>query len=263
MAQSSLENPNLNLESTAKQFSSLLSRLGEEIHVWISDPDSITSVDKIFHYKRLLSIDEQEKYYRYKLEEDRRMYLAAHVLKRKVLSLYDDLLPVDWEFVSGEYGKPEINNYQNDSELRINISHTSGLVAMVVSKSVDCGIDVEKIRLIDGILDIAHTHFGRAELEDLVSKTGETRQSRFIEYWTLKEAYLKGTGKGLTDPLNSIEFSIDEHLNIQQRKMSGAKRVIENWDFKLMRPVDNYRVAVAIQNLHGSTLNVVTRLYDL
>lgn len=95
----------------------------------------------------------------------------------------------------GENGKPYIENYK----LYFNISHSDGFVCCAVSDK-EVGIDAEKIKTpSDRVL--------KKVLCENERKTIKDTDRDFIRYWTLKEAYLKYTGEGLSEELFSLDFS--------------------------------------------------------
>lgn len=73
---------------------------------------------------------------------------------------------------------------------------------------------------------------------------------RFLELWTLKEAYLKARGTGLSYPLNAFGFAIDGCGAIQFSPPPDDR--IE-WQFALSAPTERHRVAVAGQLEPAST----------
>lgn len=94
-----------------------------------------------------------------------------------------------------------------------NMSH-SGKYAVLVVSDCETGIDVEYRR--KGRLSVAKRCFCEREYADIISqKTKMEQENCFLQYWTMKEAYIKRTGKGLKQPLNS--FCIDRRENALSR----------------------------------------------
>jgi phosphopantetheinyl transferase len=76
-----------------------------------------------------------------------------------------------------------------------------------------------------------------------------------FDYWTLKEAYLKGIGTGLLVDPRKIAFDIDTKTFL---KAAAAKpRPERNWNFRQPELVTNYSMAVAT-NRKGAELEIVT-----
>ena len=69
------------------------------------------------------------------------------------------------------------------------------------------GIDVEKNKRID--LDIGKQYFAKDEYNSILLQPPELRSKRLLEFWTLKESYLKYLGYGLVMELSSFCVSYD------------------------------------------------------
>ena len=151
----------------------------------------------------VLSDDERVKLRRFRFERDRRMYLVAHALLRNTLSCYADVPPEAWQFRPGSHGRPEIS--APATQLRFSLSHTAGLAACAVILERDIGVDVED-RSRPVAADVAERFFSERERRDLRRASIDHRDGKFLEYWTLKEAYAKARGLGLSLPLE--QFSV-------------------------------------------------------
>src|SRR5262245_21369980 len=92
-------------------------------------------------YRDLLSAVEKARCDRYLFERNRHEHVVAHALKRLCLARYAPVDPRAWSVAIGERGKPEIA--APSSRLRFNLSHTDGLVALLVADGADVGVDVE------------------------------------------------------------------------------------------------------------------------
>lgn len=97
-----------------------------------------------------------------------------------------------------EHGKP----YLKENELFFNISHTDSLSFCAVGKT-EMGIDAEKIRSYDRRIE--RRVLSENELNLL--NESENREEEFFRLWTLKEAYSKYTGQGLSIGFSSLDFS--------------------------------------------------------
>lgn len=87
-------------------------------------------------------------------------------------------------------------------QLDFNLSHSGKYVVLAVGDK-PVGVDVERLR--NNRQNIAKRCFHKKEYEDIMAlKSQESRDRRFLEYWTMKEAYVKRSGDGLRIPLNSF-----------------------------------------------------------
>jgi 4'-phosphopantetheinyl transferase len=157
-------------------------------------------------YRDLLSPEEQARGDRYLFERNRHEHVVAHALKRLCLSRYAPVAPRAWRFAIGERGKPEIE--APPSPLRFNLSHTDGLVACLVARDADVGVDVETVARGTDMAGVASRFFAEPEVEALLALPAQAHKRRFFEYWTLKEAYIKARGLGLAIPLGDFWFTL-------------------------------------------------------
>ena len=71
------------------------------------------------------------------------------------------------------------------------------------------------------------------------------RPTRFIELWTLKEAYVKAIGHGLSHPLDRFGFAFDSERGI--RFTAPPDEHAAQWTFALLAPSVRHRLAVAVR----------------
>lgn len=157
----------------------------------------------------LLSGDERERRAHFVFEKDRRLFLAARVLVRTVLSRYAAVDPADWRFAPGSHGRPHIAAPALAHGLHFNLSHARGLVACAVSAAHPAvGVDVERLDRAVDPLGLAGRYFAPSEVEALRACPAADRIPLFFTYWTLKESYIKARGLGLSLPLDGFAFAV-------------------------------------------------------
>jgi 4'-phosphopantetheinyl transferase len=113
--------------------------------------------------------------------------------------------PADWAFDTGVRGKPRVSGVPGP---HFNISHCDGLVACAVSCAVDIGVDVECLER-SAPLELAGRYFAVAECALLSAMREAERPLGFFRLWTLKEAYIKATGLGLSQTLGDFSIGFD------------------------------------------------------
>lgn len=155
----------------------------------------------------LLNDEERARAARFAFEEDREAYVAAHGLLRVELSRRVALAPQDWRFGVGAHGKPYLLDPPRD--LRFNMSHTRGMVAVALAEGVDVGVDVEPSDRRAESMKLAKRFFAPEEVALLAGVEGEARRDMFFAIWTLKEAVVKATGQGLSRALDSFSIALD------------------------------------------------------
>lgn len=135
--------------------------------------------------------------------EQKKCTLAGEWLVRNTLSEITGMAPNEFVIYADEKGKL---HSQNTPELFFNISHSRNTVVIAVS-DVEVGIDVEKIRPVS--IKLAKRVCAQKELlyvfghiptdEDYTANPKPDVLERFFDIWTIKEAYFKCIGTGITD----------------------------------------------------------------
>ena len=135
-----------------------------------------------------------------------RDFTAARALVRTTLSRYADVPPREWKFGRTARGRPYVSSPRG-SLLEFSLSHTNGLVCCGVAVARDVGVDAEWLERRGDLETVARRSFAASELADVASQPAALRRRRTLEIWTLKEAYAKARGLGLSLPLN--RFALD------------------------------------------------------
>jgi 4'-phosphopantetheinyl transferase len=178
----------------------------DHVSVWLAEPSAWTAPEDHGRLLDVLSADERTRAERFHFDADRLAFVVAHGLLRMALSRHASVTPEAWTFSADSYGKPSIATPA--STLGFSLSHTRGLVACAVSRSRPLGVDVEDASR-PAPLEVAERYFVDAERRDILATEPERRGRRFFEYWTLKEAFVKACGLGLSLPLDRFEFRRD------------------------------------------------------
>ena len=141
--------------------------------------------------------------------------------------------PTAWRFLVDANGKPSIDPNVGPHQVQFNLSHTRGLVAVALASRGVIGVDVEEIDEAKANLAIAEAYFARSEVEMLQKAPPSERARCFFRLWTLKEAYIKAIGKGLSAPLNSFAFTFEP---IRIAFLPGQADDASNWRFQPYQP---------------------------
>ncbi|HEV7600770.1 MAG TPA: 4'-phosphopantetheinyl transferase superfamily protein [Bradyrhizobium sp.] len=234
------------MAETMKQESSRVRRglaVGQ-VDVWLAAPDQI-SADDLRSYERLMSADEHARWTRFVVPKPRLQHLVARALLRTTLSRYVDVAPRQWRFETNAYGRPQVAAPTLACDLRFNISHTDGLVAVAVTKGHEIGVDVENdTRRLD-VSQLAPSVFAPAEVATLERTAELDRPDVFFAFWTLKEAYIKARGMGLSLKLDGFAFDLSgthPRASFNDRCPDDASR----WQFRRYRPTATHALAVAV-----------------
>ena len=95
--------------------------------------------------------------------------------------------------------------------VHVSISHSSAFVACAVAV-VPVGVDIESLARRRDHLALAPSVHGQDQCRQLEALPPDRRALAFLQWWTLKEAWLKARGQGLDFALmRSLAFEDDEH----------------------------------------------------
>lgn len=243
--------------------------------VWYVFPSAIRNPELLDGYRAILSDDEISRYERFWFDRDRHLHLVAWALVRTMLSSYADVSPEAWEFRTNRHGRPEISGPASTTALRFNLSHTRGLIACIVAPELDVGVDVEDRRRDTSGPAIASRFFSAREVAALERLPGDEQSATFFEYWTLKEAYIKAIGVGISLGLGRFSFELDDRgLRVDDParrpptiSFDGLDDDPATWQFAQFEPTPHHAMAVAIrrgdaENLEIRLREVVPRLDD-
>ena len=222
-----------------------------DIHLWITHPLSINDPQLLAHYDQLMTPQERERQQRFKFAKHRHDALITRAFVRTVLSHYADIKPQQWRFEKGTHDKPEI--IDPPLNLRFNLSHTENFIVCAVVMNVDIGVDVEWVDRQSDTLSIADRFFSPIEVNELFGLPKNQQESRFFDYWTLKESYIKACGLGLAIPLDHFSFiigassdtTVNSNIGLQFSKQRNDTP--DDWQSWLFYPNDSHRLALSVR----------------
>jgi 4'-phosphopantetheinyl transferase len=232
-------------------------RLGAEgaLAVWRLATDAVRPSD-MQRWLSMLDCGERERASRFRIEADRREFVAAHALLRAMLTYYFDVPVLAWRFLVDANGKPRVDPNVGPHEVQFNLSHTRGLVAVALASHGAIGVDVEAIDEAKADLTIAEAYFAPSEVELLQQAAPCERARAFFRLWTLKEAYIKAIGKGLSAPLNSFAFTFEP---IRIAFLHGPQNGVANWRFAILPASDRHVLSIAADRLDCEAMRPATR----
>jgi 4'-phosphopantetheinyl transferase len=222
------------------------------VDVWLAFYDEIDDERLHCEFRDLLTEEERRQEARFHFAEASKRYLVTRAMARTVLSRYAPVAPRAWRFAANRFGRPEILNVEchaKDGErgLAFNISHTRGLVALAVSRDCELGVDVENVVARSVSMKVADRFFAPAEVDELYRVPHDRRQDRFFEYWTLKEAYIKARGMGLSIPLEKFSFYYPQERTVRIAIQPELGDNEGRWCFWQYRPTPEYLLALCAE----------------
>ena len=227
----------------------------DQAHIWVVRPETVVRRGLVSRYERLLSPEEHARKLRFRFEQSRLEYLVTRVLVRTVLSRYADVAPEEWRFGPQPLGRPEVLQPKLAETPRFNLSHSRGLIACLVSRERDVGVDVENTTRSVGFLQIAERYFSQAELADLRSLSMTSARKRFFEYWTLKESFIKAMGTQISSALSRMSFDLG--ATAIRASFDGEDQV--DWQFSLHEIDPDHVLAASLRTEHGEPLRIEIR----
>ena len=206
----------------------------DPVHIWLVYPHRISRPSRIADYEKMLDEEERRRYGRFFHRHDAHTFLVSHALVRSALSLHVPWVsPEMWQFRQSRFGRPFISFPEECSDWRFSLSHCQGLAACMVACGVDVGVDVESLDRQADMEAIARQFFAKNEIELLRQTPDASRQTVFIRLWTLKEAYLKARGTGLSTPLSHCAFDVLDPSHVRVAFHGDLDDVSEQWVFKV------------------------------
>lgn len=196
--------------------------------------------EKLKKICKYVSLDKRNKVDRLLNKNDKVQTIIPEILIRT--RLFEDLNSKKIQFNKNEYGKPYIENME---KFLFNISHSGEYIVVAISDS-EVGIDIEEIKDIEYI-DIARNFFSSEESDYIIGSNKKNGLERFYDVWTLKEAFIKFKGKGLSIPLNSFTIAIDKDKNIRINNSS-------DYIFNRIHILPGYKLSIC--SLNNEDLNV-------
>ncbi|NJN58975.1 MAG: 4'-phosphopantetheinyl transferase superfamily protein [Leptolyngbyaceae cyanobacterium SL_5_9] len=213
----------------------------QQVHLWLTWVDQ--AIAQVPQLRQILSTDEQARADRFHFERDRHRFTISRARLRQILSHYLDVSAENLQFCYGTFGKPSLAGSLANNELQFNLAHSGDVVLCGVTCDRQIGVDVEQIRPLPKVQQLAERCLSAQEKIHLAASS--CPEETFLAYWTCKEAYLKAIGSGLTQPMDQIEFTLNP--TVQLLKVLGSSETAKLWSLQLLDFSPDYRAALAVK----------------
>lgn len=195
----------------------------------------------------MLSKSEKIRAAGYKFELDRTRFITRRGILRILLGRYLNQSPDEVSLYTNPEGKLE----NGDNEPGFNLSHSGDQIAYVFGKQKNLGIDIEQVKPLEDLMEIAERFFSPFEKSTIHKLSGDNQLETFYHIWTQKEAFVKAIGTGLSENLRDFNVSPQRErpgwlINSQDARIKHWRI----WTFKFAR---NFRGAICFpsDNLKG------------
>lgn len=216
---------------------------GGEIQLWLADLSELGEAG-LAACHRYLSAEERQRNRRLADPAAQRADLAARALVRLALGRALDLDPGELRFAAGPHGKPFLDRLGGASPA-FNLSHCRHLVVCALARQGRLGVDVECTGRRLAVERLVRRYCADVERAALAELPPERRAGRFLELWTLKEAFLKARGEGISLGPRKAAFRLDGDAIAARFDPALGERP-EAWWFGLFAPVPAHRLALAL-----------------
>lgn len=195
----------------------------------------------------MLAPDELNRAARFHFERDASRFIVGRGVLRRLLASYQSRHdPRDILLSYGPYGKPALESGSTPAaeELRFNLAHSGGIALFAFARSVELGVDVERVHDLPDMSSVMRSSFAAAERAEIAALAPGEQLEAFFRCWSRKEAVLKSLGWGLAKPLDSFEVSMVEK---QPRliSMAGVAEAQDRWRMLHLNPAPGFIGAAA------------------
>jgi 4'-phosphopantetheinyl transferase len=157
-----------------------------------------------------LASNERERASEFRFDDPRRRYVITRGTLRRLLADYLHSLPTEIELTTDENQKPCLGTKHAPADLHFNVSHSGDLAVIGFALGCKVGIDVEQLREVGHLEQIARRFFHTSEVKAVLTAPSSARNLAFLRCWTGKEAILKALGTGIVGNLAGVLVPIDD-----------------------------------------------------
>jgi 4'-phosphopantetheinyl transferase len=193
------------------------------------------------HLAGYLSEKEQARAARFHFERDVRRFRVAWGLLRTVLGRWVDEDPARLEFTVSDRGKPGLRGGPS-----FNLSHSGEWVLIGVTDGGRLGVDIEVVRPVSRLEDLARRTFAPEETSELLDLPETERQEAFFRVWTRKEAFIKAVGDGLYRDLTTFAVRADRGPGSTLVRLDDPGESVDRWTVRTVVAPPGAEATVAL-----------------
>lgn len=158
----------------------------------------------VAEFWRSLGLDERTRARRFRTAKDQRRFIVRRGTLRALLAPRLGCPPFQIRYTQNQFGKLSVAG----SEIRFNVSRSYSLALFVLTQEIEVGCDVERVNPKFDFEAIVARYFGPKQVAAFRSVPTPLRRDWFYRHWTLREAYVKCSGTGLSVPPEIIDVPL-------------------------------------------------------
>ena len=216
-----------------------------KVHIWHASLDQPVEVLQKLGF--VLSEEEIGRAERFRYRQHRQYFIAGRGILRFLLSQYTGIAPGQIQFAYTQSGKPLLTSRDETMDICFNLAHAGGLVLYAFTCGRRIGIDLEAIRPIEEMDEVAKMNFSPQEYQKFQMIHEEARLTAFYNCWTRKEAFVKAIGDGRSYPLQDFEVSLAPGETARLISLQGSQRRASNWSMHDLRTRDGHVAALVVE----------------
>ncbi|PTV44097.1 phosphopantetheine-protein transferase [Acinetobacter oleivorans] len=196
------------------------------------------------HYLGFLSSAEKLRYDQYH-PKAARLFLISRVLVKTVLADKLGISPHQVNIQLHPNGKPFV---QGRKAVYFNLTHSADVIILAVTEEGEIGVDIEQVdrefewMRVDSVLAPNEIEW----IQENEPIDPFSVYQRFFQIWTLKEAYIKCTGEGMSRHLKKLNFHVlPEHIQFLDSTNDAQKT--EQYYFESYIYDSNFIFSICLQ----------------
>jgi 4'-phosphopantetheinyl transferase len=213
------------------------------VDIWTIDiPWEINGSEKA--EDEVLSQQELEQATRFRFFKDTRHFLMRRRALRRILSRYVNQNPRELKFSTNKNGKPRPNLPDRGADdWAFNFSHSRDLALLALARGEEVGVDVEyALKPIPDLYEVLQVICREEEVQQFLVLPKTWHQRAFFKLWTIKEAYLKALGTGLSREPDTVCLRISHNRDDVCMALEEG-----GWQVITFEPRPGYLASIALK----------------
>jgi 4'-phosphopantetheinyl transferase len=212
-------------------------------------------------WQRGLARDEQKRAGRFVEPVHCRRFVLRRWILRCVLATRLGVTPESLTFSTNAFGKPMLAPPFDRTSLFYSASHSCDLAIIGVRwENSPFAVDVEQVRTFDDADQIVTRFFSSLEQKEYFTLAAADRKEAFWRGWTVKEAFIKALGLGLSFPLDRFDVALDPNRPAAVERVPAD--IGEKWEARIIEAGLAFRGALVGRDLHDLAPKIVPELID-